>query len=393
MGDYNDRLTDLKLEEKATISKIRKFMENRYRNGRTTTPGYQYARFLEECLQRFTDYLKGIDGYYSSRNVSVIASLSEYKNLYSTDSWVKDDSNCYLVDETMIRSEFVEKIAGVAARAAIDTLLKDSANTVPESDKDGICQNAIKCAFDIAQEYYNVSRSYLNDTCTAKQIDLLDRIMSTAKTDFDCVVDMLDLTNDYVCKFLPCFLTAFVCSGARRDLFSRSSTGIEEILRPFVDETNVEEYDREIERERRPLRRMMQIQRLSNTFSLKGTKFKFKKSVSKRPKRYIVNRSKANLDALFATHVFMALSTILFDTAQDMARKAEDTAEAADMAEKAKEVVSKIDLKSCYALLLDYTDPDSPDLKNILSDAIWKYPKYNEILLHNFRFETESVIF
>lgn len=116
---------------------------------------------------------------------------------------MKDDSNCYLVDETMIRSEFVEKIAGVAARAAIDTLLKDSANTVPESDKDGICQNAcqnaIKCAFDIAQEYYNVSRSYLNDTCTAKQIDLLDRIMSTAKTDFVCVVDMLDLTNDYVC--------------------------------------------------------------------------------------------------------------------------------------------------------------------------------------------------
>lgn len=106
-----------------------------------------------------------------------------------------------------------------------------------------------------------------------------------------------------------------------------------------------------------------------------------------------MNRSKANLDALFATHVFMALSTILFDTAQDMARKAEDTAEAADMAEKAKEVVSKIDLKSCYALLLNYTDPDSPDLKNILSDAIWKYPKYNEILLHNFRFETESVIF
>lgn len=381
MADYNDRLMNLKSEEKDAISEIQQFLKSLYLGDRSTMRGDSYARFLRKCFQRFSDYLVGIDAYYLSRNENTIASLAEYKNWYSTDSRSKDDSNCYFVNEAVIKSEFVEKIAGVAARSAIDALLKFSTNTISGLDRDNICQIAIDDAFNVAQEYTDVSRSYLNDASTVKQIDLLDRIESTAKIDFDYVAGMLDLTNDHVCKFLPCLLTAFVCSGARRDFFSRGTTGIAEIFGERSDELP------------RKDRRVAQIKRLGNTFSLKGSKFKFKKTLGAETKRYIVNRNKANLDVLFATHVFKALSAILFDTAQDMARKAEDAAEAADMAEKARDVVSKIDLKSCYALLLNFVDPDSPELKNILSDTNWKHPKCNETLLHNFRFETENFIF
>lgn len=381
MADCNDRLMNLKSEEKDAISEIQQFLKSLYLGDRSTMRGDSYARFLRKCFQRFSDYLVGIDAYYLSRNENTTDSLAGYKNWYSTDSGSKDDSNCYFVNEAVIKSEFVEKIAGVAARSAIDALLKFSTNTISGLDRDNICQIAIDDAFNVAQEYTDVSRSYLNDASTAKQIDLLDRIESTAKIDFDYVAGMLDLTNDHVCKFLPCLLTAFVCSGVRRDFFSRGTTGIAEIFGERSDEFP------------RKDRRMAQIKRLGNTFSLKGSKFKFKKTLGAETKRYIVNRNKANLDVLFATHVFKALSAILFDTAQDMARKAEDAAEAADMAEKARDVVSKIDLKSCYALFLGYTDPTSPELKNILSDTNWKHPKCNETLLHNFRFETENFIF
>lgn len=291
MADCNDRLMNLKSEEKDAISEIQQFLKSLYLGDRSTMRGDSYARFLRKCFQRFSDYLVGIDAYYLSRNENTIDSLAGYKNWYSTDSGSKDDSNCYFVNEAVIKSEFVEKIAGVAARSAIDALLKFSTNTISGLDRDNICQIAIDDAFNVAQEYTDVSRSYLNDASTAKQIDLLDRIESTAKIDFDYVAGMLDLTNDHVCKFLPCLLTAFVCSGVRRDFFSRGTTGIAEIFGERSDEFP------------RKDRRMAQIKRLGNTFSLKGSKFKFKKTLGAETKRYIVNRNKANLDVLFATHV------------------------------------------------------------------------------------------
>ena len=209
MADCNDRLMNLKSEEKDAISEIQQFLKSLYLGDRSTMRGDSYARFLRKCFQRFSDYLVGIDAYYLSRNENTIDSLAGYKNWYSTDSGSKDDSNCYFVNEAVIKSEFVEKIAGVAARSAIDALLKFSTNTISGLDRDNICQIAIDDAFNVAQEYTDVSRSYLNDASTAKQIDLLDRIESTAKIDFDYVAGMLDLTNDHVCKFLPCLLTAF----------------------------------------------------------------------------------------------------------------------------------------------------------------------------------------
>ena len=104
MADCNDRLMNLKSEEKDAISEIQQFLKSLYLGDRSTMRGDSYARFLRKCFQRFSDYLVGIDAYYLSRNENTIDSLAGYKNWYSTDSGSKDDSNCYFVNEAVIKS-------------------------------------------------------------------------------------------------------------------------------------------------------------------------------------------------------------------------------------------------------------------------------------------------
>lgn len=216
-----------------------------------------------------------------------------------------------------------------------------------------------------------------------KKARLLDNINPKQHTNTDSipffkhVADMLDLNNDSICNLLPYLLTAYVCSGDEIKIFAEGEAARSDIF----DDFNHDNPDLDAHDPNRKKRRKEQIARLSKRFSLDGCILEYPEEREENPTPYYVDRKNPYHDALFAERIFEAFAVIVFDVANKKG-------------EQIQKVTSKIDLASCYLLLLSYLDPDK--LSKVPDQTIIKClrsRRYSKNLLKAFRSHYEHYSF